>query len=69
VDDAEAVGIAVGPFEVVEKRPGEIPAQWDSVLQRFVGGANMSGQIVAALGILGRVGFVEGISGSVLGDE
>src|SRR5215208_485192 len=71
VDDAEALGVAVAPLEVVEEGPGEVAAEVDAGLDRAAGGA----QVVAVVGdaqrvvdraAVGRGRVVEG--GAVLGD-
>ncbi len=46
VHQAEALGEAVGPFEVVEQRPGEVAADVGALPDRVVHGAQMLAQVV-----------------------
>src|SRR5262249_46278487 len=71
VDDPEALAVPLGPLEVVEERPDEVPAKIDSVLERLVNGAHVLVEIRETQAVVnGAVGVddvVEG--GTVLGDD
>ena len=69
-DNAEALGIAVGPFEVVEQGPDEISGQGDAGLDGAVGRSKVGPQIVDAM-LVGDAAFFigrGGVAGAVLGD-
>jgi len=71
VDDAEALGVAEGPFQVVEERPDEVAADVDSGLDRGAEGGDVVAQVTDAEGVVDR--FVDGARrvverGAVFGD-
>src|SRR5206468_3830389 len=71
VDDAEALGVAEGPFEIVEERPDEVAADVDSRRDRVGNGGDVIAQVLHAQRILddavdGARWIVE--RGAVLGD-
>src|SRR5215212_2215291 len=44
-DDAEALGIALGPLEVVQQRPHHVAAEVHTLLHRVVGGAEVGVEV------------------------
>src|SRR5208283_253696 len=69
VDDAEPPAIALGPFEIVQKRPDEVAAQLDAIGERAARGGKMIAQIgdtvVVVHGAIRRDRIV--VAGTVLG--
>jgi len=61
VNQPEALGIAVGPFQIVQQRPGEIAAQVDAAAPGRQRRAQMVAQVALAQGVgdfpvgLGRI--------------
>ena len=66
---AEALGIALCPFEVVVERPYEIAAQVDALGDRRVGGGEVTSQVLDALGVADLAARVDVVvkGGTVLG--
>src|SRR5881392_3585672 len=52
VDDAEPLGIAVLPFEVVEQRPDVVAADVDAGRERRLHGVEMTGDVLDAARVL-----------------
>src|SRR6266542_4446573 len=71
VHDAETLGIAISPFEVVQQRPDEVAANVHALAQRLVRRRQMRAQVRDPLRVVhGAVGGVlVGIGGTVLGDQ
>src|SRR5690606_29584938 len=71
VDDAEPLGVAVAPLEVVEQRPQVVPAHGRPGLDGVPDGAHVRAQVGDAVVVLdGAVGSDDvGESGPVLGDD
>src|SRR5438876_4008370 len=60
VMEPEAVGVALGPLEVIEQSPGEIPPDRDAARDRLTQRRHVTDEVVAALDIVhGPVGVDE----------
>src|SRR6266853_4439504 len=70
VVEPEAVGVALGPLEVIEQRPGEISPDRDAARDRLTQCRHVTDEVVAALDIVhGPVGVDEiVVARAVLGD-
>ena len=55
VDETETLGEAVGPFEVVEQRPGEVTADVGALLDRVMHGTQMRSEVVDTQRIVDEV--------------
>src|SRR5439155_390475 len=72
VDDPEPLGVALTPLEIVEQRPGEVPAEVDALFQGGVRGAQVIPVVLdpQRIGDVARPGLERRIveCGPVLGD-